>query len=104
MLTFRETDLHVASELDDKYRIKKEIYYIDPKDKPKHKHDEQTDKFTCGYCNKQLKRKDVFKKHLNGCTVRIITERFETNNFKQYEVQQENNRLELMMPFDWSIN
>ena len=100
MLTFRETNLLVASELDERYRIKKEIYYSDTARDVKHIHNEQTDRFTCGYCNKSIRRIDSFKKHLNGCTVRIITESFQNKDFKQYEVTQDNNRLELMMPYN----
>ena len=61
MLTFRETNLLVASELDERYRIKREIYYYDTARDVKHIHNEQTDRYTCGYCNKSIKVKDNFK-------------------------------------------
>ena len=98
MLTFRDTNLLVASELDERFRIKREIYYSDTARDVKHNHDEQTDRYICAYCNKSIKVKDNFKRHLRGFIARIITEKIESKNFKQYEVTQDNNRLELMMP------
>ena len=100
MLTFKETDLLVAAELDDKSKIIKEIYYTEPKDKPKDRHDEKTGKFYCGYCDKQLSRKDVLINHKKLCVVKIMTEKFESNYFKAYETTQETHRLELMMPYN----
>ena len=100
MLTFRETNLLVASELDERFKIKREIYYSDNARDVKHIHYEQTDRYTCGYCNKSIKRKNNFTSHLKGCNVRIITESFQNKDSKQYEVTQDNNRLELMMPYN----
>jgi len=100
MLTFRETDLLVAAELDENTQIVKEIYYTEPNDKPTDKHDEKTGKYNCGYCGKQLGRKDTLINHKKLCLVRIMTEKFETRNFKEYETKQENHRLELMMPYN----
>ena len=100
MLTFRETNLLVASELDERYRIKREIYYSDNVREVKHIHNEQTDRYTCGYCNRSIKEKAHFRRHLRGCNVRIITENILTKDFKQYEVTQDTNRLELMMPYN----
>jgi len=100
MLTCRETDLLLASELDERFRIKKELFYTAPKDLPKHTHNEQTGKYTCGFCNKSFGRKDYLTKHINSCPVRILTERFEHRDFKSYEVQQDTHRLKLMMPYN----
>ena len=100
MLTFRETDLIVAAELDKEYNIRKRIFFTEPRDKPAHKHNEQTDQFTCGYCDRTVKRKDTFRNHLKLCTARVIMEKIGTNDFKQFVVNQEDHRLELMMPYN----
>ena len=54
MLTFRETDLLIASEINEQFRIKKEIFYTEPKSMPVHKHDEDNGKHNCGFCNKTV--------------------------------------------------
>ena len=100
MLTFKETDLIVAAEIDQSYRIRKEIYFTEEKNELKTEHDEMTNKYKCGFCNKWIKRKDAFNLHQRGCTAKILTERFETNYFKQYQVIQPDRRLELMMPYN----
>ena len=67
---------------------------------PVHKHDEENGKHTCGFCHKTVTRKQNLERHIKTCPVRIITERFETRDFKSYEVQQDNHRLILMMPYN----
>ena len=37
---------------------------------------------------------------MKSCMALVITEKFLTQDFKQYEVKDENNRLELMMPYN----
>ena len=68
MLTFRITNLIVASEINSQtFNIKKEIFYTEERDNPeyKHKRDENTGRYTCGYCTKTFSRIDIFKRHLN---------------------------------------
>ena len=100
MLTFREKNLLDASALDERYRIKREVYYSNTARDVKHIHNEQTDRYTFGYCNKNIKRKNNFSSNLKGFNVTIITENILNKDFKQYEVTQDNNRLELMMPYN----
>ena len=77
MLTIKETDLEVAAEIDSKYDIVRSIYYKEREEQYVHKHDEQTDLHTCGYCNKKYKRKVSFTRHLKGCHVKIILDRID---------------------------
>ena len=37
---------------------------------------------------------------MKSCIARVITDRFENHNFKEYSVISEDNRLELMMPYN----
>ena len=100
MLTFRRTNLIVAAELNENYTINKEIYYTEPTENHDNKHDENADRFTCGYCKKSFRQKQYFRKHYSGCAVMLITEKIYNQDFKHYEVTQDANRLELMMPYN----
>ena len=67
MLTFRRTDLIVASELDSNKRIKKDIYYTSEGNKYKPLYDKETNGYTCPFCFKVLHRKDVYQRHDKAC-------------------------------------
>ena len=54
----------------------------------KHIHDEQTNRYTCGYCNKSIRRKGNFISHLKGCTVRIIFENFQSNHLNNKKLHK----------------
>ena len=69
MLTFRVTNLIIASEINSQtFNIKKEIFFTEERENPeyKHKHDENTGRYTCGYCNKTYIRKDNYVRHLES--------------------------------------
>jgi hypothetical protein len=103
MLTVRKGEYLVAAEIDSEYNIRKEIYYTnDTKAPPEHKHNKETDRFTCGYCSKQITRQDSFKKHLKICVRRMIHDEMSdpTVMFKSYETTRDGHRLELMMPYN----
>ena len=98
MLTFRETDTVVAADKDSSNRTTRLIYYYLPNDRLfEHTEDTTTDRFTCGFCKRSIKRKSNFHVHLKGCTARIIIENIASKDFEEYTAQ---NRLELMMPYN----
>ena len=102
MLTFRKTELLVASEIKQETgKIVKNLYFTDDGvERFDHKHDEERGTYTCGYCHKPLKRQDILKRHLAGCTARAVIDTMIRTDMKEYEVKQDDNRLELMMPYN----
>ena len=103
MLTTRETNLIVASVIDTlNYNIIKSIYFVQDSetDLYQHSHDDQHDSHKCGYCNKVVKRKYNFTRHLQICPVKIIMDKLETVKLKEFAIQDTNHRLELMMPYN----
>ena len=102
MLTLRETPLIVASVIDSRnYNIINSIYFVQKSDTTyQHSHDIEHDAHTCGYCNKVVKRKYNFERHLKICSVKIIIDKLDTVKFKEFKVKEPEYRLELMMPYN----
>ena len=106
MLTLIPTTELVCAELDDKLRIKREIYFdniIKDESKTEIKQDEMG-RFQCPYCKKYIARKNNLIQHFKSCKLKIILNNLDDIKdrrfFKEYEVSNSNNKLELLFHFN----
>ena len=76
----------MASEIDPRYRIVRTVYFTEGQEQYTHDHDLEHDRHTCGYCGARVKRKYNCARHLTICPVKLVLEKMETFNFKEYTV------------------
>ena len=110
MLSFKESDLILASILDEKYNIIRSIYFHNPTElaiEPLPSDvsvQSDTAKVKCEYCTNIFSNKYNLKRHQKICAVRIVLEIIDKRNtatrFKEYIITNPNHRMELMMPYN----